>query len=120
VPGTNIVAGGLAKRSFQSVRRRRRCRRTVLSGQDRQHKGARAGVHDSAPHKPPAAPLRADPRSDRTICAGPPAHADWPEQSGPEKGASVCKIGRSSMAAVHPAIPPDAGDGIGGTVYGMC
>jgi NAD(P)-dependent dehydrogenase (short-subunit alcohol dehydrogenase family) len=26
----------------------------------------------------------------------------------------------SSMAAVHPAIPPEPGAGIGGTVYGMC
>jgi citronellol/citronellal dehydrogenase len=26
----------------------------------------------------------------------------------------------SSMAAVHPAIPPERGGGIGGTVYGMC
>jgi citronellol/citronellal dehydrogenase len=26
----------------------------------------------------------------------------------------------SSMAAVHPAIPPEPGGGIGGTVYGMC
>ena len=46
--------------------------------------------------------------------AASPAHAKTSE-----RGAGWI-LNISSMAAVHPAIPPEPGSGIGGTVYGMC